>query len=86
MGQSVEGRDIKGIIINYRPNRNSTLIGMLEGTLHAREWISPETVTWIVKEFLISTDPAVRAMAESLEWHVFPVVNPDGYVYTFTTV
>nr|UQB56059.1 M14 metal carboxypeptidase 1 [Antheraea pernyi] len=85
MGRSVEGRDIKGITINYRSNRNNTLIGMLEGTLHSREWISPETITWIVKEFLTSSDPVVRAMAESLEWHIFPVDNPDGYVYTFTT-
>lgn len=59
---------------------------MLEGTIHAREWISAATVTWIIKEFLTSTDPEVRALAENFEWHIFPVVNPDGYVHTFTTV
>ncbi|KAJ0173495.1 hypothetical protein K1T71_010644 [Dendrolimus kikuchii] len=83
MGPSVDGREIKGIIINYKPNNANKSIGMLEGTLHAREWISPATVTWIIKEFLTSTDPAVRALAEDLEWHIFPVVNPDGYVYSF---
>lgn len=59
---------------------------MIEGTLHAREWIVPATATWIIKEFLTSTDPEMRALAENIEWHIFPVVNPDGYVYTFTTV
>ncbi|XP_046971378.1 zinc carboxypeptidase-like [Vanessa cardui] len=84
MGQSFENRQIKGIIINYRPGRNN-LIGMLQGTLHAREWITTATITWIIKEFLTSTDREVRALAENFQWHLFPVVNPDGYVYTFTT-
>ncbi|XP_026743018.1 zinc carboxypeptidase-like [Trichoplusia ni] len=83
MGKSLENRDIKGIIINYHPEINKP-IGMIEGTLHAREWISAATVTWFIKEFLTSTDPQIRALAENFEWHVFPVVNPDGYVYTFT--
>lgn len=85
MGNSFENREIKGVIINYKPSENP-LIGMIEGTLHAREWISAATVTWIIREFLTSTDPEVRALAENFEWHIFPVVNPDGYVYTFTHV
>ncbi|CAH2241667.1 jg26967 [Pararge aegeria aegeria] len=87
MGKSFENRDIKGIIIRYRPRINGTapFIGMLEGTLHAREWITTATITWIIKEFLTSRNQDVRALAENIEWHIFPVVNPDGYVYTFTT-
>ncbi|CAH0728592.1 unnamed protein product, partial [Brenthis ino] len=89
MGQSVENRTIKGIKINYRPNSdgNNTnkVIGMLQGTLHAREWITASVVTWIIKEFLTSTNTEIRSMAENIEWHLFPVVNPDGYVYTFST-
>lgn len=86
MGQSFEGRNITGIKINFHPEKENKLIGMLEGGLHAREWISPATVTWIIKEFLTSTDPEVRGLAENFEWHMFPVVNPDGYSYTFTDV
>ncbi|CAK1550138.1 unnamed protein product [Leptosia nina] len=85
IGRTFENREIKGIVINYKPNRENKLIGMLEGTLHAREWISPAVVNWIIKEFLTSRDPVVRSIAENIEWHIFPVVNPDGYVYTFTT-
>lgn len=84
MGESVQYRNVKGIKINYNPNNQN--IGMLEGTLHAREWISPAVVTWIIKEFLTSNDPEIRALAENFEWHIFPVVNPDGYEYTFTDV
>ncbi|KAJ8723714.1 hypothetical protein PYW07_007694 [Mythimna separata] len=85
MGKSVENRDIKGFILNHRPERPNPLYGVLEGTLHAREWISAATVTWIIKEFLTSNNTEIRALAENFEWHIFPVVNPDGYAYTFST-
>lgn len=88
IGNTIEGRPIRGIIIDYKPNARGErpLTGMIEGGIHAREWISPATVTWIIKEFLTSTDPAVRTMAETFIWHIIPVANPDGYVYTFTNV
>lgn len=88
IGTSYEGRDIRGIIIDFKQGQRSDkpLIGMIEGGIHAREWISPATVTWIIKEFLTSTDTNVRSMAEAFIWHMFPVINPDGYVYTFTNV
>lgn len=87
IGITGEGRPIKGVKIDYEPEgRNETLIGVYEGGLHAREWISPATVTWIIKEFLTSTDPEVRGLARNFVWHIFPVVNPDGYDYTFTHV
>lgn len=86
IGASVEGRPIKGVIIDHKPERESPLKAMIEGGIHSREWISPATVTWIIKEFLNSTDPEVKSMAEAFVWHIFPVINPDGYAYSFTTV
>ncbi|CAB3248800.1 unnamed protein product [Arctia plantaginis] len=83
-GRSVLGRSIKGIVINHHPERKKKRIGVLEGTLHARDWISAATLTWIIKEFLTSNDSAVRALAKNFEWHIFPIVNPDGYEYTFS--
>lgn len=85
IGESVEGRPIRGVKIDFRKQDNP-VIGMIEGGIHAREWISPATVTYIINDFLTSTDPDVRFMAENIVWHIFPVVNPDGYVYTFTNV
>jgi murein tripeptide amidase MpaA len=85
IGRTVENREIVGLKINYNPSKPKN-IGIMQSALHSREWITPAVVTWIVKEFLTSKDPGVRAMAEDLEWHIFPVVNADGYVYTFTDV
>uniref|UniRef100_A0A1E1VZW2 Zinc carboxypeptidase A 1 n=1 Tax=Pectinophora gossypiella TaxID=13191 RepID=A0A1E1VZW2_PECGO len=85
IGHSLEGRAIKGVIIDFQSEREGNpLTGMIEGGIHAREWISPATVTWIIKEFLTSTDADVRFLAETFVWHIFPVANPDGYVHTFT--
>ncbi|XP_050664198.1 zinc carboxypeptidase-like [Leptidea sinapis] len=86
IGNSNENRPIKGVIIDFKSGERgeSPVIGMIEGGIHAREWISPATVTWIIKEFITSDNPDVRFMAEAFVWHIFPVVNPDGYVYTFT--
>ncbi|XP_049878168.1 zinc carboxypeptidase-like [Pectinophora gossypiella] len=83
-GRSNENRELKGIIINYHPQRAGQLKAVIEGAVHAREWITPATATWIIKEFLTSNDREVRALAEGFEWHILPVANPDGYSYTFT--
>lgn len=85
IGTTVENRVIKGIKIDYKKQERPT-IGLLKGALHAREWITPATVTWIVNQFLTSEDTNVRNLAENVVWHVIPVANPDGYVYSFTHV
>jgi murein tripeptide amidase MpaA len=54
--------------------------------IHAREWITPATVTYILNKLLTSQDPVIRDLAESFDYYVLPSVNPDGYVYTHTTV
>lgn len=40
----------------------------------------------MLDQLLTSTDPNVRQIANTHDWYIFPVVNPDGYVYTHTTV
>jgi len=81
-GKSYEGRQIKGVKVSFKPNNPGIF---LEGGIHAREWISPATVMYILHQLLTSTDPEIRALAESHDWYIFPSFNPDGYVYTHTT-
>ncbi|CAH2094782.1 unnamed protein product [Euphydryas editha] len=84
IGRTVENRVIKGIKIDYKKQERPT-IGFLKGGLHAREWITPATITWLINEFLNSEDTNVRNLAENVVWHIIPVANPDGYVYSFTS-
>ncbi|XP_011872352.1 PREDICTED: zinc carboxypeptidase-like isoform X2 [Vollenhovia emeryi] len=81
-GRTFENRQIKGVKVSFKANNPGIF---LEGGNHAREWISPATVMYILHQLLTSVNPEVRALAESHDWYIFPVFNPDGYVYTHTT-
>lgn len=82
-GKTYEGREIKGVKLSFGQNKSAVFI---EGGIHAREWISPATVTYLLNEFLTSDNQDIRKLAESYDWYIFPVVNPDGYVFTHTNV
>lgn len=83
VGQSYEGRTIRGIKISYKSNNPGVLI---ESNIHAREWITSATATWLINEFLTSTDELVRDLAENHDWYIVPVLNVDGFVYTHEKV
>ena len=52
--------------------------------MQTREWISPATVTFILRELV--TNPAYTHLVDMFHWIIIPVLNPDGYVYTHTKV
>jgi len=81
-GTTYEGREIKGVKVSFAEDNPGIFI---EGGIHAREWISPATVTYILNELLTSSNKDVRALAERHDWYIFPNFNPDGFVYTHTT-
>ncbi|KAG5676180.1 hypothetical protein PVAND_006029 [Polypedilum vanderplanki] len=83
VGTSYEGRNILGLKLNIGNVSGKKQI-IFEGTIHAREWISGATVTWMLNELLTSTDPEVQQLAATYEWIIVPVLNVDGFVYTWT--
>nr|CAD7256038.1 unnamed protein product [Timema shepardi] len=52
--------------------------------IHAREWIAPATLTFIINQLLTSTNTAIRNVAENFDWYIVPSANPDGYEYSHT--
>ena len=71
----------------------------IEGGIHAREWISPATVTFFIRELVTNADyrdmigmindglVSITDNNDTLEmydWIIVPVVNPDGYEFSHT--
>lgn len=95
IGTSYEGRDIPAISIGTRSDTEEpqedeprhTIVIVAGG--HAREWISTSTAAYLLRTLLHNFDPANRNLIQKLLRHydfVFvPVLNPDGYEYTWTT-
>jgi len=80
---SVEGRPIRALRIGNSPTATQFLIN---GTQHAREWISAMVTICIADRMLrgIDSDPAIRAFLDRTTLWVVPVVNPDGYQYSWS--
>ncbi|MBL9147983.1 MAG: hypothetical protein JNM94_04750 [Phycisphaerae bacterium] len=86
IGNSLEGRPIRGVRISSAPSGAPAIL--FNGCQHAREWISPMTVMYIANQLVdnAATDPEIAAFLSTFEVYVIPVVNPDGYQYSWDAV
>lgn len=82
-GKSFEGRPIKGVKLTFAPDKSAVFV---EAGIHAREWLSHSTATFLINDLLTSNDQDVRNLAKSFDWYIFPCFNPDGYVFTHLDV
>jgi len=82
IGQSYEGSDMR-IVKVCRGGCGNKPAMWYDGGIHAREWVSPATATYMLKE-LVENDADHSDLTESLDWYILPVANPDGYLYTQT--
>ncbi|KAK0944730.1 putative metallocarboxypeptidase ecm14 [Friedmanniomyces endolithicus] len=93
IGVSAQGRDISGLRVGVhptnadkpKPSKRKTIL--ITGGLHAREWISTSTVNYIAYNLITSYGkiPSVTRLLEAFDFVFIPTLNPDGYVYTWTT-
>jgi hypothetical protein len=81
IGTSIEGRAIRAIEVS----RGGPLRIALDGAQHAREWISVMVPTCIADRLIHGdeTDPRIRRILDAVSFTIVPVVNPDGYAYSW---
>ncbi|ODV97152.1 hypothetical protein PACTADRAFT_79561 [Pachysolen tannophilus NRRL Y-2460] len=94
IGQTFEGKDLKAVRIS---NHNSDITNkktiVITGGLHAREWISVSSTCYIIYQLLSRYEQSIYGKAkyskekyflDNLDFLILPVMNPDGYEYTWT--
>jgi len=91
IGLSAEGRDIPALRIGTPADSDSddtrdTLL--LVGGAHAREWISVSTSCYVAYSLLTKYGhprfPYVTELLDHFDLVFIPILNPDGYDYTWT--
>jgi hypothetical protein len=90
VGHSVNGQSILALKITKqaRTERDGARPSVLYlGAQHAREWITPEMVTRLMRLFLAGygNNSQLTKIVNTTELWFLPVANPDGYDYTFST-
>jgi len=84
IGTSIQERNIPALIITSKNGAAKKSI-YIEGGQHAREWVSHTTVAYITEQLLAGygTDADATAILDAVKIVIVPVVNVDGYVFTW---
>jgi len=84
IGSSYLGEQIEAIRITSG-NPNKAIV--YHGGQHSNEWVGVAVVSYILYELLdgYGRDPVVTNLVNEIEWTIIPVLNVDGYRYTWTT-
>ncbi|XP_026689328.1 carboxypeptidase B-like [Diaphorina citri] len=80
IGETIEGRPIQAVKISHGGVGNPIIV--LDGGIHAREWIAPATVLYVLQQLV--ENPENFPMFRKVDWILIPMLNPDGYVYSMT--
>jgi murein tripeptide amidase MpaA len=90
LGTTYQGRDILALKVTQgaRGIKDGSRPAVIySSTQHAREWIAPEMTRRIMNTYLqrwAADDEPTKKLLQSTELWFVPVMNPDGYEYTFT--
>ncbi len=85
VGTTHEGRNIQGIRITAPGDTTGRKQVLWNGCQHAREWVAVMVPMFIVDALVEGwgVDPEITSFLEMSEIIIVPIVNPDGYEYTY---
>ena len=82
IGNSVEQRSLKVIKIG-KPCANGSAKPAIwiDGGIHAREWISPSSVEYVIQQFVENYNASGNSKyVDNFDIYILPISNPDGLV------
>lgn len=81
IGSSLQGQPLKVLKVSNGNSGNKAI--WIDGGMHAREWISPASVTYIIDQIIEGYEQESNDI-KNVDWYFHPVANPDGYEYSHT--
>ncbi|XP_035660270.1 carboxypeptidase B-like [Branchiostoma floridae] len=84
IGTTYEGYYIRAIKVGSAGGNKPAVL--LEGQLHARDWIVSATLMYNIKFLLegYGNDSQITSLMDQVDFYFIPVTNVDGYVFTHT--
>jgi len=84
LGTSIEGRNLWALRITGPGNDKPGVLS--HGCQHAREWLTPPIIAYAANYLLehYGTSSTVTKLVNNVEWFFVPIMNPDGYAYSWT--
>ncbi|XP_030631713.1 carboxypeptidase A4 [Chanos chanos] len=85
IGNSYENRPM--YVLKFSTGANRPAIWVDAG-IHSREWVSVASAVWMANKIATDygVDPSVTSFLGKMDIYFSLVTNPDGYVYTHTSV
>ncbi|XP_053311502.1 carboxypeptidase B2 [Spea bombifrons] len=86
IGYSFENRPLH--VLKLSGKEKGTKIAIwIDCGIHAREWISPAFCMWFVGHAVgfYGNDKTMTKLLKYIDFYILPVMNVDGYDYTWTT-
>lgn len=83
IGYSTENQPVYVLKISTGGASEKPVI-LVDAGIHAREWIAPATALYIIQELV--ENESNRNLIENVDWHIIPILNPDGYRFSYTNV
>jgi len=85
IGTTVNGRVLTAYAFSDWSVGGAKPQAYIQALIHAREWIAGATVQWIADRLAQANDAETLAVLRDYEIHVVPMMNPDGYAFTWPT-
>ncbi len=85
VGRTFEDRPILAVKIGPRGDSPARPNVLFIATHHAREWAATEMALRLIRRLATATDARTDSLVNQRDIWIVPVVNPDGYEFTFTT-
>lgn len=85
IGYSFEGRELRALKISKHGEVDgSRPIIFIDAGTHAREWVSHMSAVYLLHKLVEHRDR--NELLQHVDWIIVPIVNPDGFIYSHTTV